>query len=730
LKLFKQKLNILTILDFLKKYFLIWIFLIILSFSFIPSNNSQAKKWYEYLNAATPVAGEINSVAGISGTSMDPETGKIHHGEPDCSFLDTPGKCLLLPIFGFSKILLEMSGALFVWIIDVDNIKTVLTSPALYRSWTYIRDLLNMAFIMVLLFSAFCTIFQIEAYNYKKMLWKIVLMALLVNFSFPLTRFIIDFSNILMYSIIKSSFFTNSQAQSSLVEIAKNSALEKILSHNTWPDAASLMGAAVMIFMLAITFLAIGILLLIRIVALAILIIFSPIAFVGTILPGASSYASKWWENLFKYSFFGPIMIMGVAISVELMNGVGKDLSAKMIEAASKQSTSEITFLGSMVFILMPIVLLWMVMGVAQSMSIAGASAITTKARGAIKAGLLAPVKVAKWGIKKGAEATGVPGGIKQKWTQFKKTGPLGSDARENREAIIAGSGPFAVPNIIDQTELKRIKEARERLNIDNMPEANLREIADDTARNSYERSAAIQRLSERRAATQADLDYVQNAFHGREVSQAFLQLVNKVKTYNPTAAFSYVTNAAIRQARITEHVNGDDFDYNKLDANALNNPTDHNHGREFLEIAIREGAINAKKVVELRKKGGVYNDALTRHLDRILNSGAYDNAAIESNQNMHMAYFAQTGNIHNDNANFANHITKTMDADTAGRMTRHTVNTFKTQIENNISQGKIKTIAYGMNKADAAKDFVGNLGAAGSRFEDYVNSASDLKNF
>ena len=456
LKPFKQKTNPLKTSVFFKKGFFVLFFLIFLVVTLSPTHSAIAKqsffsKMYSTIDMGADSWWKLPNKEQLNEAlrQIDKEA---------CSFLDTPVKCLLLPLFNFAGDLLKMSGTLFVWIINTDNIKLILTSPALYEIWTYVRDLLNMAFIMVLLFSAFCTIFQVEQYNYKKMLWKIVLMALLVNFSFPITRFIIDASNILMYSIIKSDFFTDSQAYSSLGIITKNSTLATLMTHQTWPNAGSLIGATVMLFMLAITFLAIGILLLIRIITLAVLIIFSPVAFAGSIIPGVSAQASKWWDNLFKYSFFGPIMIIGVAIAVKLMNGIGKDLSTKALEAARGQTTVEATNLGSMVFILVPIVLLWIVMGVAQSMSISGAGAVMGGAQKALKWAGKAPVRAGWWGIKK----TGVPGGIQQKWAQFKKSGLLGSDARERREAWVAEKTPYKVKGAINEHARKK---ANEKLN-------------------------------------------------------------------------------------------------------------------------------------------------------------------------------------------------------------------------------------------------------------------------
>lgn len=265
------------------------------------------------------------------------------------------------------------------------------------------------------------------------MLWKIVLMALLVNFSFPITRFIIDASNILMYSIINSSLFTDSAATTALVKITGDSELGKMLTSTNFPTSATLIAATIMVLMLAISFLAIGVLLLVRVIVLAILIIFSPIAFAGSIIPGLTSHASKWWEALLKYSLFGPTIILGVAITIKFMNGVGKSLGGNALNVAANQVSQDANFVGYIAFLLLPIVLLWTVLSVAQKMGIAGSSAIMGAAQNAMKWSAAAPLKA----IKKGASTSGLTGGVKQAWNK-KVTQPL-DRGKQKREAYFAG---------------------------------------------------------------------------------------------------------------------------------------------------------------------------------------------------------------------------------------------------------------------------------------------------
>lgn len=293
---------------------------------------------------------------------------------------------LLTMVLSFAGKLLSLSGVIFGSMVDADIVDKVLNGQSVYSTWKIIRDFLNILFILVLLFSAFSTVFQVEKYNYKKVLLTLVLMALLVNFSFPITRFIIDISNSLMYTLLNQYFAQYMNSGSSIFgALADKSQLSTILTPPGDASIPYLISAIVFVFILAITFLAIGVLLVIRLVALAILIIFSPLAFVGSIVPGyLSSKAGEWWDNLFKYSFFGPIMIFMIYVATVMTTELSVTGASTFINVGNK-NVIDGGLLAAMAYFVIPIVILWIGMGVAQSMSIAGAGAVMGQAQKLIK---------------------------------------------------------------------------------------------------------------------------------------------------------------------------------------------------------------------------------------------------------------------------------------------------------------------------------------------------------
>lgn len=332
---------------------------------------------------------------------------------------------ILIPVLTFMGMLLSLAVTLFAWIVNQANITTVLNNPSLYTIWAMIRDLMDIFLILVLLLSAFSTIFQIEKYNYKKVLLNLIFIALLINFSFVITKIIIDFSNIFMYTFLRELFPTAAKDGNVLGLFAmpldpnnRNSisALEGIINPGITVGTSQLIAMIVFVFIMAVTFLFTSVLFIVRIVALAILLIFSPIAFAGSAIPGLSGKTNAFWDNLLKYSFFGPIMIFMIYIAVTFMKIVGANgaQSLTVTDASGNTSLYQIAsaqsmdagFIVHLSLLSIPIVVLWIGMTTAQRMSIAGASAVTGKATKFLGwAGrTLTGYRAAKWGIKAGAK--------------------------------------------------------------------------------------------------------------------------------------------------------------------------------------------------------------------------------------------------------------------------------------------------------------------------------------
>ena len=317
---------------------------------FVPQIASAAWSWTRYLN---PVKLLADSTVGL----------------------------LLTGVQAFMVLLIGIASTIFGAVVDPGNVSGstgILNQPAIKDIWIMVRDTLNMFFILILLFSAFCTIFQVEKWNLQKLWLSILINALLVNFSFPIARFFIDVSNVAMYYFINNIFGSVTSAGGIFAAFCSGSEISKILFPIDFVQQPLGYELAMIIFtfILAITLLTIATLFAVRLTALAILVMFSPIGFVGYIFPSTSSLADRWWKELFSYAFFGPIMIFILAIALKILEAVGNNKNIFMKNAAGQSGANQATWIAAAAMYSIPIIILWMGMGLGKSMGIAGAEAV------------------------------------------------------------------------------------------------------------------------------------------------------------------------------------------------------------------------------------------------------------------------------------------------------------------------------------------------------------------
>ena len=199
---------------------------------------------------------------------------------------------------------------------------------SLYDIWSFVRDIFNVFFIFILLFSAFATVFQVQKYHLFKsnVLVMIIIMALLVNFSWPITRVIIDAGNITMYYLLDNFIDSDGPKSRDLFGLlGSDSKIMKELVPDSDSEAYKNRGisdaffALVMMIAFAFAFILYAILFFIRISAFVILLVISPIGFVAAIFPGTKKFADMWWSSLLKWTFVGPLLLFIIFIAIKFI---------------------------------------------------------------------------------------------------------------------------------------------------------------------------------------------------------------------------------------------------------------------------------------------------------------------------------------------------------------------------------------------------------------------------
>lgn len=178
------------------------------------------------------------------------------------------------------------------------------------EAWMLVRDLCNMFFILILLIIAFGTILKIEAYGAKQLLGKLLLMAILINFSRMICGIFIDFAQVIMLTFINAigtsgSNFVTALRAPDLLTVAQATYTKDLDFFNTLTGYIAgfiflVIGTVVMIALLAT--------LVMRVVMIWIHVVLSPFAFLLAAFPAGQTYARQWWGDFSKNVIVGPVL--------------------------------------------------------------------------------------------------------------------------------------------------------------------------------------------------------------------------------------------------------------------------------------------------------------------------------------------------------------------------------------------------------------------------------------
>jgi hypothetical protein len=247
------------------------------------------------------------------------------------------------------QIVISFLGGLLVAmihvLISVVQYNDFLKAPAVERGWVVVRDVGNMFFIVVLIIIAFGSILRIQGYRYNQWLFRIVLMALLVNFSKTIAGFFIDVAQVIMLTFVSAFKDTAAGNFAQLFGITKLLSLRDNSSSTgnatTTIVVTELLAVAFLTVALAVTVVYVVIFLL-RIVAIWFLVALSPMAYVLNTFKQGERYAKQWWENFGKYLVMGPVLafFLWLALTITAV-GTQSNLGQQIEQTASQADTQE-----------------------------------------------------------------------------------------------------------------------------------------------------------------------------------------------------------------------------------------------------------------------------------------------------------------------------------------------------------------------------------------------------
>ncbi|MCL5017088.1 MAG: hypothetical protein M1155_00260 [Patescibacteria group bacterium] len=360
-------------------------------------------------------------------------------------FITNPGKSimtavswiltLLLYVLGyFFHLALFLGGIILNWVLELNS--NIVDNPAVQIGWPITRDIANLAFVFLIIIIAFETILNTGSLQVKKALPKLIIAALLINFSLLLATVVLDFAGMLT-NFFLASF--NSQSGNGGVAQALSSAMQmyKVLQPPTLdPNStllnfgaatvqvlASLIFADIITAVGAITMFGLAAMFLMRYVIIGILLITLPAAIIGWVIGGSGW--SDWSKKFLQQTFFGPIAGFYIYIALKSYTAIQGIVDTPNMQKALVDDPSHVIQsmgpnIGSMIMVVA--ILMYGIKKAEEGSGIAG-KWTTNAATGAIN------------GILKGTASTAI--GLTGLGFAAKKVGEFGEKYKNSKYGLV-----------------------------------------------------------------------------------------------------------------------------------------------------------------------------------------------------------------------------------------------------------------------------------------------------
>lgn len=327
--------------------------------------------------------GTANVGAAVSGTAtVDPAPAKVKDA---INYLD----CInpLRPLNGAScavsvlvVIATSITGifiSLAAWLVQFMLIISfkVADSQTVTRGYDTVLAIANLGFVLGIIIIAIATILRLQSYGAKQLLWKLIVMAIAINFGLVIAKSMINVSNNVAYFLIENTapagatggvlkkadqmgryvtammqgigpqaLFPKDSEQllkgaagnqesgnwfiesikafipgSGVVDAAKGLLANTVGDINAFVVSLA-NGLFVLIFLMLslVVFLALALMLLLRFIWLTMLLILLPLAWLSWVFPLVSEWWKTWWQKFIRWTFFPPVMLFFVYLALQV----------------------------------------------------------------------------------------------------------------------------------------------------------------------------------------------------------------------------------------------------------------------------------------------------------------------------------------------------------------------------------------------------------------------------
>ncbi|HWZ65691.1 MAG TPA: hypothetical protein VNX65_02745 [Patescibacteria group bacterium] len=283
--------------------------------------NNFAAAYVAYLKLHPPPAGTGNGSGSGSSSTCDSTNGAGGlAGSTDFVLCPTTASVI------------DSTNSLAKLISGFLTVSPLATSSVIYELWKSFRDLANVLLVMLffaIIFSQ-ATSIGISNYGIKKVLPKLVLVAIGANLSFFLVAFVIDSFNIMGGGLIaltdttlhNANISTGASATDIWAGVGLGVLTLALTAHLYHSGLLRIIGPIIGIGFLAV--LLFFIMLALRQMIIILLVVVAAPAIVLSLLPGTESYFKKWWGLLLKMLIMYPIVVLILIASSVAGNILGQ----------------------------------------------------------------------------------------------------------------------------------------------------------------------------------------------------------------------------------------------------------------------------------------------------------------------------------------------------------------------------------------------------------------------
>ncbi len=314
--------------------------------------------------------------------------------------------------------LLGLVGNVFNWVIVITVFQYAAyfaNSSGMLIAWGILRDIANIVLLFGFIIMGLMIILDIQGNENRKALPRLIIVAVLLNFSLFASEAVVDVSNILSAALYKQAG-TSLDASSctsttqSNTDNCNNVGIAGVILRDTyistvWSGAKPQSGGSdvnqlltyigITLFMLVVLvlFLAAIVMFATRAIMLTILLVLSPLGFAGMAIPRLEGSAKQWQSRLISNAFFAPIFLLLMFIGLKVMDGARAALVVSgstntMADALGNPSQSA----GGILLIFgLTIGFMVLALNYAKGSSAAGAKLATTFAQNTVRRASIMP---------------------------------------------------------------------------------------------------------------------------------------------------------------------------------------------------------------------------------------------------------------------------------------------------------------------------------------------------